>query len=48
MPSTREKLGMLGSGMARKTGETLVKSKRKKKKRLDGIMSQIKAGRKSR
>ena len=48
MPSTREKLGMLGSGMARQTGETVVKAKRKKKKRLDDIMSQIKAGRKSR
>lgn len=45
MPSDREKLGALGKGMARKAGETVVKTKRKKKKRLDGIMSQIRSGR---
>lgn len=42
----RERLGVLGTGMARKSGEAVNKTKKQKKKRLNDIMSQIKASRK--
>lgn len=41
----RKRLGVLGSGSARKAGEAMVKSKKTKKKRLDEIMGEIKASR---
>lgn len=48
MPSDKEKLGMLGSGMAKKAGSTVAKAKKKKKSRLDAIMSGIQSGRRAR
>ncbi|MBT8448164.1 MAG: hypothetical protein KJO69_00645 [Gammaproteobacteria bacterium] len=43
----KEKLGVLGSGMAKKAGKAIVKNKKKKKSRLDEIMGGLKSGRKA-
>lgn len=42
MPTDKAKLGVLGSGMARKAGNAIVQDKKKKKERLDNIMSELK------
>ena len=47
MPTNKVKLGILGTGMAGKAENAVVKNKRKKKKRLDNIMSSIRSGRKT-
>lgn len=39
--SDKEKLGALGKGMARQAGETIAKTKKKKRRRLDSIMGEI-------
>lgn len=46
-PRLGEALRMTGSGMVRKTAEEVIKEKKKKKSRLDEIMSDIESGRKS-
>lgn len=43
----KTKLGMLGSGMAKKAAQAVVDRKKKKKSKLDEIMSGITTGRKA-
>lgn len=47
MATDKERLGVLGSGAAGKAAATLMKDKKKKKSRLDEIMSGIRTGRKA-
>ena len=42
----RVRLGALGNGTLRKAGEDIVKDKKKKKSKLDEIMSGLQSGRK--
>ena len=42
----KPKLGMLGGGMAQKAAKDLKANTKRKKKRLDEIVGQIRAGRK--
>ena len=44
-PRLGELLRMLGAGSAAKTGKTVVDTQRKKKKKLDGIMDEIRSTR---
>ena len=46
-PRLGEMLRMLGTGTARKSGEAVVKNRKKKKSKLDEITSGIKQGRRS-
>lgn len=43
----KTKLGMLGSGMANKAAKLALENKKKKKSKLDEIMSGITTGRKA-
>lgn len=45
MPNDKQRLGMLGSGMAAKAGKQALDQKRKKKNRLDDIMGSIRSSR---
>ncbi len=45
MPNDKQRLGMLGSGMAAKAGKQALDQKKKKKNRLDDIMGSIRSSR---
>ena len=45
MPTDKQRLGALGSGMAAKAGAAALDAKKKKKSRLDDIMGQIRGSR---
>ena len=46
-PKLGETEKMLGRGMARKAGKSVIQANKRKKRRLDNIMSQIRSGRKA-
>mgnify|MGYP001546033515 CR=1 FL=1 len=41
-PSLGEAVRMMGSGAARKAGDTLIQSKKRKQKRLNDLMGELK------
>lgn len=45
MPNDKQRLGMIGSGMAAKAGKEVMDRKKKTKKKLDDIMSQMRQSR---